>query len=187
MAWRKKVTTFVSNWLGVFIAAIIVIISATFGGMYLYARTRIDNSISFTTQSIRYYELTNSGVVENPPGFVYHLALQVYNPYADTIDVVVSDVTVSMDEYDFTVVQDGSWDKSVPTGYALFEGDITIPEATSDALVAKGTIDVNIEGDIAGSGQYQWVRRAAERPFDIHIPGVLFQLITPSEAEAGGS
>ena len=183
MGMKKRLATFVSNWLGVIIAAIIVLISATFGGMYLYGRSRIDNTINFVTQviSLRYPDgLTRPGPVENPPPYIYHLVLQVYNPYADTIDVSISDVTITLDTYKLTVVEDGSWNKSTPTGYTIFEGNITIDAQTFAALVAKGKVDVDIKGTISGNGQYQWVKRQNERPFNIAIPGVLFQLTSVS-------
>jgi hypothetical protein len=176
MGLKKRLTTFVSNWLGVVIAAVIVLVSATFGGMYLYARSRVDNTINFVTQviNLRYNDgLTLSGTAENPAG---HLVLEVYNPYADTVDVSIADVSITMDTYTLTVAKDGSWDKSAPTGYTIFEGNITIDAQTFAALVAKGKVDVDIKGTISGSGQYQWVKRQNERPFNIAIPGVLFQL-----------
>lgn len=176
---KKRLATFVSNWLGVIIAAVIVIVSATFGGIYLYGRSRIDNAINFVTQVIylRYPDgLSFSGSADNPPGYIYHLILTVDNTTTDTIDISISDVTITLGAYKFTVIQDGSWNKSTPTGYNSFEGDITIDAQTFTALLAAGKIEGDIKGTISGSGQYKWVKRHSVRPFSILIPGVLFQL-----------
>ncbi|RJO63084.1 MAG: hypothetical protein C4542_00835 [Dehalococcoidia bacterium] len=179
MGLKKHLTTFVSNWLGVIIAAVIVILSATFGGMYLYARSRVDNTINFVTQviNLRYNEgLTRSGTIPDPPGYIYHIVLQVYNPYGDTVDVAVSNITFTADTYTFPVSQNGSWDKTVPTGYEIFEGDISVDAKTFAALADKGKVDVEIKGTISGRGQYRWVHRQIERPFTLVLTGVIFQL-----------
>jgi hypothetical protein len=176
MGLKKRLTTFVSNWLGVIIAALIVIISATFGGMYLYARSRLDNTINFVTQviNLRYPDgLTLSGTADNPAG---HLVLQVVNPSADTVDVSISDVSITLGTDTMVVVKDGSWDKSVPTGYTTFEGDITIDAQTFAALVSQGKVTLDIKGVISASGQYKWVKRDNQRPFNISIPGVSLHL-----------
>jgi len=187
MGLKKRLTTLVSNWLGVILAAIIVLVSATFGGMYLYARSKIDNTINFVTQDItlRYPDgLTRSGPVENPPPYIYHVVLQVYNPYADTIDASISDVSIALDTYTLTIVEDGSWGKSTPTGYTIFEGNITIDAQTFAALAAKGKVDVDIKGTISGSGQYKWIKRQNQRSFNILIHGVIFQLNPVSSSNA---
>ena len=184
MGMKKRMATFVSNWLGVIIAAVIVLVSASFGGMYLYGRSRLDSAINFVTQAIhlRYQDgLTQTGTIEDPPGYTYHLILQAYNYYADTIDTQVSDITILLDTYSLTVVEDGAWTKSLPTGYATFEGNFTIDAKTFEALVEKGKVDVHIEGTISGKGQYQWVKRQSEVTFNISISGVIFELNTPAE------
>ena len=158
MALKKRLTAFVSNWLGVIIAAIIVVLSATFGGMYLYARSRVDNTINFVTQviNLRYNEgLTLNGTTDNPAGYVYHIVLQVYNPYVDTVEVSISDVSIKVDTYTLPVSVDGQWTKDVPTGYTIFEGNTTIPATTWDALVQREKVDVDFRGTISGSGQYK--------------------------------
>jgi hypothetical protein len=178
MGIKKRVTSFVSNWLGVIIAVFIVIVSATFGGMYLYARSRLDNTISFVTQVITLpYStgFTKTSPTENPPGSSYHLMLQVYNPYSDTVDVAVSDISINVDGYNLTVIQDGLWDKSVPTGYTTFEGYITIDNTTYADLVTKSPVDIDIKGNITASGQYRWIERHETRPFKISISKVLFE------------
>jgi hypothetical protein len=177
MGLKKHLTTFVSNWLGVIIAAIIVLLSATFGGMYLYARSRIDNTINFVTQVIylRYQDgLTQPGTIPEPPGYIYHLVLQVYNPYGDSVDIAVSNITFTADTYTFPVAQNGSWDKTVPTGYEIFEGDFTIDAKAFDALAGKKTVTVDINGTISGSGRYKWISRQSERHFTIPV-GVRFE------------
>lgn len=177
MALKKRLSAFVSNWLGVIIAAIIVLISVSFGGMYLYGRSRLDNSINFVTQVIymRYQDgLTLTGTTENPSTSIFHLVLQVYNPYEDPIDVAVSDITLSADSYSFNISQDGSWNKTVATGYETFEGNFTIDKATYEALAAEDPVDIEIKGTISGSGHYKWISRQIERQFDIPV-GVSFQ------------
>ena len=179
MGLKKRLTTFVSNWLGVIIAAVIVIISATFGGMYLYARSRIDNTLSFVTQviNIRYPDgLAQTGTIPDPPGYIYHIVLQIYNPYGDTLDVAVSNIIFTADTYTFPVSQNGSWDKTVPTGYEIFEGDIIVDAKTFAVLADKGKVNVDIKGIISGDGQYKWIQRQNTRPFTISITGVVFEL-----------
>lgn len=179
MSFKKRLNTFVSNWLGVIIAAVIVIVSSTFGGMYLYGRSRVDNTINFTTQAITLRPingLTQSGTTDLPKGYIYHIVLQVFNPYADTVDISVSDATITLDTYTLPISKDGSWDKTTPTGYQYFEGFITIDAQTFASLVTKGSVDVFIKGTISGSGHYKWIKRQAQRPFIIPLPGVLFRL-----------
>jgi hypothetical protein len=178
MSFKKRLKNFVSNWLGVIIATVIVIISATFGGMYLYARSRVDNSINFTTQAITLRPvngLTQTGTTDTPPGYIYDIVLQVFNPYADTVNISISGATITLDTYTLPIEPDGSWDVAAPTGYQYFEGLITIDKQTFASLVAKGSVDVYIKGTISGSGQYKWVKRHAQRPFIIPLPGVLFR------------
>ena len=184
MGLKKHLSTFVSNWLGVIIAAIIVLVSGSFGGMYLYARSRIDNTINFATQAITYYGLTKIGTIDDPAGYIYRLSLLAYNPYADTIDVSISDVSITLDTYTLPVIKDGSWDKNAPTGNTFFDGDIIIDVQTFAALADKGTVDVEIKGTISGSGQYQWVKRQIQRPINIRIIGVLFRLDPVSGSNA---
>jgi hypothetical protein len=99
----------------------------------------------------------------------------VYNPYIDTVDVTVSDILVSIDGYDFTVIRDGQWDKSVPTGYTTFEGYITIDNTTYSDLVKKSPVDIDITGNIRASGQYRWIERHMTRVFNIPISPVDFK------------
>ena len=178
MSFRKRLNTFVSNWLGVIIAAVIVIVSSKFGGVYLYGRSKIDNAINFTTQAITLLPingLTQSGTTDSPRGYIYHIVLQVFNPYADSVDISVSDATITLDTYTLPISKDGSWDKTAQTGYQYFEGFITIDEQTFAALVTKGSVDVFIKGTISGSGHYKWIKRQGQRPFTIPLPGVLFR------------
>lgn len=181
MALNKRLMTFVSNWLGVLIAAVIVLISATFGGMYLYARSRVDNAINFATQAITLRPvngLTQTGTVTEPPAYIYQIVMQVYNPYSDTVEVTLSNVSITLDTYNLPVVKVGSWDESVPTGYQYFEGNFTIDAQTFAALATKGTVDLQIKGTISGSGHYKWVSRHAQRSFVIPLPGVGFHYTT---------
>ena len=181
MSFKKRLNTFVSNWLGVIIAAVIVIVSSTFGGMYLYGRSRVDNTINFATQAITLRPingLTQSGTTDSPEGYIYHIVLQVFNPYGDTVDISVSDATITLDTYTLPISKDGAWDKTAQTGYQYFEGFITIDSQTFASLVAKGSVDVFIKGNISGSGHYKWIQRHVERPFTIPLPGVLFRFTT---------
>jgi hypothetical protein len=177
--FKKRLAAFVSNWLGVLIAILIVLVTGGFGGLYLYSRTRIDNTLNFVTQvvNLRYSDgLVLSATTENPSVYIYHIVLQVYNPYTDTIDVSISDVSITLDTYVLGIGQDGPWDKTVSTGYEIFEGYVTIPADTFASLVAKGAVDVDIKGTISGSGQYKLLKRHTERPISILIPEVRFQL-----------
>jgi hypothetical protein len=179
MGLKKHIATFISNWMGVIMAAVIVLVSAGFGGMYLYGRGRIDAPISSVTGSfnLQFPEgFTSSGTTDDPPGYVYRLVFQVFNLYADPVEMEVHDITVYADGYSFPVVQDGSWAKTVVTGYETIEGYITIDETAFAALVEKGSVDVNIRGNISGSGQYAWIHRQTDHYFDIPITGVLFQM-----------
>jgi hypothetical protein len=108
----------------------------------------------------------------------------VYNPFADTVEASISDVSITLDTYAITVVEDGSWSKSTPTGYTIFEGNITIDAQTFAVLVAKGKVDIDIKGTISGSGQYKWIKRQNQRSFDILIHGVLFKLNPVSSSNA---
>jgi hypothetical protein len=147
--------------------------------MYLYSSNRIDAPINSVTGSfnLRYPDgLTSSGTSDDPPGYIYHMVFQVFNLYADSVEMEVKDVTVYADGYAFAVVPDGSWKKTVATGYETIEGDIVIDTDTFAALVEKGTVDINIRGDISGSGQYAWIHRQTVYSFDIPISGVVFQM-----------
>ncbi len=184
MALKKRVTNFVSNWLGVLIAVAIVAVSAAFGGMYLYARSRLDNTLNLVTQivTLPYNEgFVQTGTVENPPGNTYHIKIQVYNLYNDTVEVAVSDISIKIDSFTFPMSQNGQWSKSVPTGYAAFEGDITIDKETLLDLIDRGPVDLVISGNISASGQYSWVKRQTSREFTINIPDVRFELASETQ------
>ena len=181
MELKKRLTTLVSNWLGVILAVIIVLVSAIFGGMYLYARSTADNTISFVTQVIYLLEpgLVPTATLENPLAYVYHLVLQVYNQYPYTVDITVSNISVVADTYTFPVSQDGAWNKSAPYGYTTFEGNITIDAKTFDTLVTKGTMDLEIKGTISGSCRYKFVSRYSKHSFNTLSKGVSFSYVTP--------
>jgi hypothetical protein len=179
MGLKKHVTTFVSNWLGVIIAAVIVLVSAGFGGMYLYGSNRIDAPINSVTGSfnLRYPAgLTSSGTSDDPPGYIYHLVFQVFNLYADSVEMEVKDLTLYAEGYSFPVTPDGTWKKTVATGYETIEGDITIDTDIFSALVEKEIVDITVVGTISGNGQYAWIHRQAEYVLNIPISGVVFQM-----------
>jgi len=166
---RTKAKTFFSNWLGVILAAVIVALAATFGGMYLYARSRLDNTLAWVTQDINLVVpggFTASGTTENPLTYIYHVTLRVDNPSGDTASVTISDVNILLDTYTIPLVADGEWTKSVPTGEVLFEGDISINGDTFTALAARGTVRLEIKGNITATAQYNWVKRTSARTFD---------------------
>ncbi len=178
MALKKRLTNFISNWLGVIIAVIIVAISATFGGIYLYGRSRLDNTLAVVTQAIFLPYRTGfaqTSINENPPSYSYHITLQDYNLYNDTIDLVVSDITVDIGSHDFTLAQAGSWQKSLPNGFVTFEGDITIDKATFTDLVNQSPVALTIKGNVSASGEYRWIKRSISREFTVSVPSLDFK------------
>jgi hypothetical protein len=175
MALKKRITNFVSNWLGVIIAVVIVAVSATFGGVYLYGRNRLDNTLGVVTQFVTLPYKTGfvfTGTADNPN--TYHITLRDDNVYSDTVEVTISDITVSLDGYDFPLIQDGDWTKTLPNGFVTFEGDITIDKDALTALVAEGQFDLSIRGNISASGHYLWIKRQMSRPIAISVPDLHF-------------
>ena len=103
------------------------------------------------------------------------MVLQVYNPYADTVDVSVSNVSVTLATYTLTLVKNGSWDKSAATGYTIFEGDITIDAQTFAALVANRESRRRHQRHYIGKRPVQLDKTQSQRPFYISsLPGVVF-------------
>lgn len=166
----RRMKTFLAKWGGIVLAAILVVLAAVFGGMYLYASSRIDSTLAWVTQDVSLVPpgLTPSSVVENPPGGVYLMALRVDNPSSDPATVELSGISISLDEFLFEVVPIDLWQETVnPSGYILFSGNITIGLDTIKALSERGTVGVEINGAVSAQARYKWVGKDLERPVKI--------------------
>jgi hypothetical protein len=189
MTLKKKLKVFALNWLGVIIAVIILVISGSLVGIYLYDRNHVDNTLMYATQLINLKfpnGLYETGPTSDPSGYVFHLVIEVGNMTPDAADVTLSDIKIMLDTYTFDVLQYGSWNNTVTkesengTGYEYFEGDFTIDTATVALLAGKGTVDIDIKGNVYASTQYKWVKKHGTRNFDINVPSVPFELIQPA-------
>jgi len=183
MAFKRKLATFVSNWFGAIIATIVVVFSATFGGMSFIAHSRVFNATDFTNQRISLpqedwlvyvdtiFDLNEDGE-EIPQAYIYRLVLLTNHPYDSiTIDVTISDVSVTIASFTLDVTPDDSWTKSVPSGlnrYTFFEGTFTMPYELFYYLSDKGDIELDIQGQITSSGKYRWVSRSIQTQFSIY-------------------
>lgn len=162
MALKRRLATFISNWVGVIIAIVIVIFSATFGGIYLNARDRITSAAIHVAYSLHFTQdgLYQNETVEEPYGFVYHLILYANNTYENTlVNVVISDIVIRVDDYVFPLSQYGIWEKSVigsDDNHTTFEGRFIIDKECFDDLVTKGTTIIDIEVQLSSGGRYRW-------------------------------
>ena len=174
MAIKRRVSSFVTNWLGVIIAVVIVAVSGFFGGTYLYAVGRIDSTLAWVTESINLKVppgLAYVGTSDNPPGQHYHVTLDIVNESGDTAEASLTGVYVKLAEFTFPVTPDGTWDKSIPTGETDFEGDIFVESGTVSTLVAEGNIQIDVTGSINGTGCYKWITRHKELTFSRSTTG----------------
>ena len=164
---RKRATVLAYDWLGVLIAGVIVVLTGIFGGTYLYARGHIDSTLSWVTQSINLMVPPGLSLNEtvDSSGASYHLTLQLANPSEEKASVSISDVEVKLGDYAFIVAPDGAWDKTAPSGYTYFEGDIYIDSATFKSIASMGAVEVSVSGNISASAHYLWVTRHSELAF----------------------
>lgn len=181
MSLRRKLTTFVSNWLGVLIAAVIILSSASVGGI-LYGRSKVDTAINAATQTVTLRPI--DGLVrretgDQTQGQIYDIGLMVKDFYSTPVEITLSNLTITLDTYTFTITPDGSWDKTANSadqdGYQYFDGHFTIDPQTMAALVSKGKVDLFLKGHVAGSSQYRWMKRHYQQDFTRPIYGVLIQ------------
>ncbi|MCL2678911.1 MAG: hypothetical protein FWF18_01225 [Dehalococcoidia bacterium] len=183
---KKRIITFISNWLGVFIAIIIMLVSGVFGWLYLDARSRLESTLNTITQIVilPYNEgFVQSGTINDPPANIFHITIQVYNIYPETVGVTVSDISIDIDGYSFNMSQDGQWSKDVPIGYAIFEGNITIGWDIMNDLIDQSPVEIIIRGNISASGKYRWVQRHIDREFRININDATFSTISRDTPE----
>ncbi len=188
MLIKHRLQLFVTNWLGVIIAAVITLVTGTLGVTYVQISSRLDYTLAFATQliTLRFPDgMVLTDTLDSPPGYVFHVVVQVGDESSIPAEVTLSDMEVVLDGVPIVINRDGQWTKTVAqasgggTGFENFEGDFTIDSAAFAGLVAKGTVDVDITMHVDAAAKYAFVRKSASKDFDIHMPGIPFKLITP--------
>ena len=187
MSIKHRVKVFVSNWFGVIVAAIIMLVTGTLGFTYLQISSRLDNTLSFATQLIVLQTpngIIKTGTIESPPGYVFHVVTQVGNETPIAAEVTVSDMSIVMESAPTVISESGPWTKTVTqasgggTGFEDFEGDFTIDAQTYAGLVGKGTVDIDIKLHVYASARYGFMSKHASEDFDFHLSQVQFQYLS---------
>ena len=187
MSIKHRVKIFVTNWFGVIVAAIIMLVTGSLGFTYLMISSRLDNTLAFATQLIELQTpngIVKTGTIESPPGYVFHVVTQVGNETAIAAEVTVSNMSIVMEGVPTTITESGPWTKTITqasgggTGFENFEGDFTIDAQTYAGLVGKGTVDIDIQLHIYASARYSFMSKHASEDFDIHLPQVQFKYLS---------
>jgi len=187
---KHRVKVFVSNWFGVIIAVLIMLVTGSLGFTYLQISSRLDNTLAWVTQYIN-LEVPNSivrtgtiGPVTAPSGYVFHIVVQVGNESTTPADVTLSNMNIVMESVPIVITESGPWTKTVMqtsgngTGLEDFEGDFTIDAQTFAGLVAKGTVDIDIKLHVYARAKYGFMSKHASKDSDIHLPQVPFKLVS---------
>ena len=165
---QRRIRTFFANWWGIILATIIVALVAAFGGLHLYSTSRVNGALAWVTQDITLVSITSSGQLDNPPRAIYHMIMRVDNPSSDAASAEISDINITLDEFNLPVMAVGLWQKTInPTGYEQFDGNITLDATTLKTLTDRGTVTLEIRGNIKATAQYNWVNKNLERPIKI--------------------
>jgi len=164
----RRTKTFMAKWGGIIIASILVAAIAGFGSTYLYAAGRVNGTLAWVTQNINLSQMGAAGTLENPSRAVYRVILQVDNPTADSAEVTVSNLFVTLDELNLEMEKLGEWAKTVaPAGTVSFEGNIIIDTTIITILTARGFVNLYVTGDIEASAAYGMVNKTTQRPIRI--------------------
>jgi hypothetical protein len=164
----RRTRTFLAKWGGIIVAAILVAAIAGFGSTYLYAAGRVNGTLAWVTQNINLSQMGAAGTLEDPPRAIYRVILQVDNPTADSAEVTVSDLFVTLDELNLEMEKLGDWTKTVPpAGTVRFEGNIIIDTILITILTERGAVDLFITGNIDANAAYGMVNKSAQRPIRI--------------------
>jgi len=157
-----------AKWGGIIVASILVAAVAGFGSAYLYAAGRVNGTLAWVTQNINLSQMGAAGTLEDPPRAIYRVILQVDNPTADSAEVSVSALFVTLDELNLEMEQLGDWTKTVPpAGTVSFEGNIVIDTVLISILTERGMVDLFITGEIEAGADYGMVSKSAQRPVRI--------------------
>jgi hypothetical protein len=187
MSLKHRAKVFVSNWLGVIVAVLIMLVTGTLGFTYLQISSRLDNTLAFATQLITLKVpdgIARTVTIESPPGYVFHVIVQVGNETPTAAEVTLSNMKIVMDSVPIVITQNGPWTKTITetsgdgTGFENFEGDFTIGAQAFAGLVAKGTVDLDITLHVYASARYGLMTKHSAKDFDIHMPGIPFKYLT---------
>ncbi len=187
MSIKHRVRIFVSNWFGVIIAVLIMLVTGTLGFTLLAISSRLDNTMAFVTQLIVLQStggIVKTGTIESPPGYVFHVVTQVGNETPIAAEVTLSNLSIVMESVPIVITESGLWTKTITqasgggTGFEDFEGDFTIDAQTYAGLVAKGTVDIDIKLHVYASARYGFMSKHASEDFDIHLSQVQFKYLS---------
>jgi len=170
MVRNKRMAKFYANWLGVIIAVIIVVISAVIGSIYIYASSKIGDATRFATESISISSaedgFTIIDTIDNPARYVCQISLVSINIYSLPVDVTISNVTIFLNEYQFEVIQEGSWEKTLSDEYVFFLGSFVIEQEILAELLEQDRVEIVVRGNISGSGKYIWASKTHSFEFE---------------------
>ena len=187
MSVKHRVKVFVSNWFGVIVAVLIMLVPGTLGFTYLQISSRLDNTLAFVTQLIELKApngIARTGTTESPPGYVFHVVTQVGNETPIAAEVTLSNMSIVIESVPIVITENGPWTKTITqasgdgTGFEDFEGDFTIDAQTYAGLVTKGTVDIDIKLHVSASAKYGFMRKHVSKDFDIHLSQVQFKLVS---------
>ena len=185
MSIKHRLKVFVSNWLGVIVAAVIMLVTGTLGFTYLQLSSRLDNTLAFATQFITLKVpngIYKTGTTISSSPYVFHVVIQVGNETAIPAEVTISNMKIIMNSIPTPITQSGPWTKTVTeasgdgTGLEDFEGDFTIDAQTFAGLVSQGSVNIDIQGNVYASARSGFLSKHASRVFDISLPNIPFNI-----------
>jgi hypothetical protein len=176
---------FAAKWGGLIIAIFIVVVLAVFGGIYLYASTRVDATLNWVTQDYRILNFQWVGMsMEQPLDAVYHLTISVNNNTDTPADIQITGAMLNLDELQFAITGSAGWNGIVPAnGFIVFEGDITLKPADSQELEGRN-VTLEISGTLMAHARYSFIEKQKSRPLLISTVGIIRPTVV-STAAAG--
>ena len=170
----RRMRAFAAKWGGLVIAILVVIVLAVFGGIYLYASTRVDATLNWVTQDYRILSFQWVGMsTEQPLDAVYHLTISINNNTDTPADIDITGAGLSLDELRFEITGSAGWNGTVPAnGFIVFEGDITLKPADSQELEGRNVI-LEISGTVTANASYSFIEKEKSRPLLISTVGII--------------
>ena len=168
ISFSRRMKAFMAKWGGLILAAVLVLPLAGFGGTYLYANSRVDDTLTWVTQEITLNSFLFAGVPLDPPRrVIYHIVIGVHNRTPDAAQVNITGARVKLNEVNYDIVGSAGWQGTVAgKDDKVFEGDIVLPYDTYLELINR-TLDLEVTGNIKATAHYSFVDKEAERPIKI--------------------
>ena len=175
----RRQRAFFAKWGGVVVATILIIPLSLFGGTFLLANSRIDNTLNYVTQAVNVLNIIPAGPTDDlPPDYVYKLYIYVQNDTPDPAEVSITDATITIEKFGYEITGSAGWSGLVPgKGTSTFEGDITVLREQVREWEDQPVV-IKIRGTINVKARYGFVEKEATGLVLINIPDAVFPLPT---------